>query len=117
MEAKLKNQGEVTIVTLEGSLDIEKTQPFREACIKHLLNKKVIFNMENVTFVGSTGLQAFLETIRLMSEEGMHGLKVVGVRAEFKRIFMNLEFQKLQFHESDATAVESFKASNLPPII
>ena len=112
MEAKLKNQGEVTIVTLDGPLEIERTQPFREACIKHLLNKKVIFNMENVSFVGSTGLQAFLDTIRLMSEEGVHGLKVVGVRAEFKRIFMNLEFQKLQFHDTDATAVDAFRIPN-----
>ncbi len=109
MEAKMKNQGEVTIITLQGSLDIERTQPFREACIKHLLNKKVVFNMENVSFVGSTGLQAFLETIRLMSEESQHGLKVVGVRAEFKRIFMNMEFNKLQFHDSENTALEAFK--------
>lgn len=111
MDAKVKNQGEVTIVTLKGPLDIEKTQPFKEACIKHLLNRKVVFNMSHVSFVGSTGLQAFLEAMRLISEESPHGLKVVGVSAEFKRIFTNLEYQKIQFHENEAVALTSFHQS------
>ncbi len=108
METKLKNQGEVTIITIQGALDIEKTQPFREACIRLLLNKKVIFNMERASFVGSTGLQAFLETIRTLSEESQHGLKVVGVQAEFKRIFQNLEIRQLQIHDSEEGALSSF---------
>lgn len=108
MEAKLKNQGEVTIITIQGSLNIEQTQPFREACLRHLLGKKVVFNMEKAAFVGSTGLTAFLETIRTLSEENQHGLKVVGVQAEFKRIFQNLEIQKLQMHDSVAGALSSF---------
>lgn len=112
MEAKVKNQGEVTIITIRGALDIEQTQPFREACLRHLLGKKVIFNMEKTAFVGSTGLTAFLETIRTLSEENQHGLKVVGVQAEFKRIFQNLEIQKLQIHESEAGALSSFTFEN-----
>ncbi|MEZ0391712.1 MAG: STAS domain-containing protein [Pseudobdellovibrionaceae bacterium] len=108
METRLKNQGEVTIITIQGSLDIEATQPFREACLRHLLGKKVIFNMEKAAFVGSTGLTAFLEAIRTLSEENQYGLKVVGVQAEFKRIFQNLEIQKLQIHETEAVALSSF---------
>jgi anti-anti-sigma factor len=108
MEAKLKNQGEVTIITIQGPLNIERTQSFREVCLRHLLGKKVIFNMEMASFVGSTGLQAFLETVRTLSEENQHGLKVVGVQAEFRRIFQNLEIQQLQIHDSEETAVSSF---------
>ncbi len=108
VEAKVKNQGEVTIVTIQGSLGIERTQSFREVCLRHFLNKKVVFNMEGANFVGSTGLQAFLDTIKTISEENHHGLKVVGAKAEFKRIFMNLEFQKLQIHESEDGALASF---------
>lgn len=117
MEAKVKSQGEVTIITIQGTLEIEKTQPFREACMKHFLNKKVVFNMEGTNFVGSTGLQAFLETIRTITEENQHGLKVVGIKAEFRRIFQNLEYQKLQIHESEVAALAAFSgdpASNFP---
>lgn len=108
MEAKLKNQGEIAIITIQGPLDIEKTQGFREVCLRHFLGKKVIFNMEKTSFVGSTGLQAFLETVRTLSEENQHGLRVVGVQAEFKRIFQNLEIQRLQMHESEEGAMSSF---------
>lgn len=108
MEAKVKSHGEVTIITIQGPLEIERTQPFREVCLKHFLNKKVIFNMESANFVGSTGLHAFLDTIKVISEENQHGLKVVGVKPEFRRILMNLEFQKLQIHESEEGAVASF---------
>lgn len=108
MEAKLKNQGEVMIITIQGSLDIEKTQPFREVCLRHFLGKKTVFNMEKASFVGSTGLQAFIETVRTLSEENSHGLKVVGVQPEFKRIFQNLEIQKLQICDTEEVALSSF---------
>jgi anti-anti-sigma factor len=108
MEAKLKNQGEVAIITIQGPLEIEKTQGFREICLRHFVGKKIIFNMQKASFVGSTGLQAFLETVRTLSEENQHGLKVVGVQAEFKRIFQNLEIQRLQMHDSMDGAMSSF---------
>lgn len=112
MEAKLRNEGEYTVITIQGPLSIEKTQPFRELCLRHLLGRKVIFNMEKTSFVGSTGLQAFFETVRSLSEESQHGLKLVGLQAEFKRIFQNMEFQKLQMHESEAGAFASFQLQN-----
>jgi anti-anti-sigma factor len=108
MEAKIKNQGEITIIAIRGALDIEKTQSFREVALRHLLNKKVIFNMEKASFVGSTGLQAFVETVKTLSEGGQHGLKMVGAQPEFLRIFQNLEIQQLQMHESEAGALSSF---------
>ena len=108
MEAKVKNEGEVTIITLKGSLNIEQTQPFREICLKHFINKKVIFNMEGTHFVGSTGIQPFLDTIRVISAENQHGLKVVGVKSEFRRIFQNMDNPKLHIFESEATAIASF---------
>ena len=42
------------------------------------------------------------------SEENLHGLKVVGVQPEFRRIFQNLEIQRLQIHESEEGALSSF---------
>jgi anti-anti-sigma factor len=105
---RIKNQGEVTIISIHGSLDIEKTQPFKEACIKHLLNKKIVFNMEAANFVGSTGLKAFLDTIQTLSEEGSFGLKMIGLRPEFRRILQNMDLKTLQIHENLDTALQSF---------
>jgi anti-anti-sigma factor len=108
VQALLKNQGEITIVTIQGSLHIEKTQPFREICLKHFLTKKVIFNMEQVNFVGSTGIQAFLEAVKTITEENEHGLKLVGVKSEFRKILQNIENQKLQIFENEVSAINSF---------
>jgi anti-anti-sigma factor len=115
MQALMKSQGEITIVTIQGSLHIEKTQPFREICLKHFLTKKVIFNMENASFMGSTGLQAFLGAIKTITEENEHGLKLVGVKSEFRKILQNIENQKLQIFESEALAINSFAANFTMP--
>lgn len=115
MQALLKSQGEITIVTIQGSLHIEKTQPFREICLKHFLTKKVIFNMEQTNFVGSTGIQAFLETVKTITEENEFGLKLVGVKSEFRKILQNIENNKLQIFESEASAINSFAANFVMP--
>lgn len=108
MDAKLDKLGEVSIITIQGPLQIDRTQGFKEYCIRNFVGKKLIFNMHNATFVGSTGLQAFFETIKTLNEESQFGLKLVGLKPEFKRIFQNMELQKLEIHESIDGAMVSF---------
>ncbi len=108
MEAKLDKKGEISIITIHGPLNIDKTQGFREYCIRNFSGKKIIFNMQNATFVGSTGLQAFFETVKTLNEESQFGLKLVGLKPEFKRIFQNMELNKLEMFESLDGAVSSF---------
>lgn len=108
MQAKVREEGEITVVTIRGYLEIEKTQPFREVCTKHLLNKKVIFNMENTSFVGSTGLQPFLDTVQSFIDQNEYGLKVVCKKPEFLRIFQNYNSQKLKIVDSEDKALKAF---------
>lgn len=115
MEAKLKSLGEIAIVSIRGNLDIEETQPFREVCMKHLSAKKVIFNMEDATFVGSTGIHSFLETIKDLNGLSSYGVKVVGVKSEFRRLIMNLELTGVEIHDSETAAITSyFNPANQP---
>jgi anti-anti-sigma factor len=115
MEAKLKQHGEIAIVSIKGFLDIEKTQPFRDACVKHFLGEKVIFNLEKANFVGSTGIQSFIEAMRIVSQKTQTGIRLVGLKAEFKRIFTNLEIQGLEFCDNETLAIHSF--SKIPDVI
>ena len=108
MEAKLKKQGEISIVMIQGHLNIEETQSFRDVCVKHFTGQKVIFNMEKANFVGSTGLQPFLETIQHITQDNANGLKIVGVKSEFRRIFQNMDAQNLEIHDTEAGAIASF---------
>ncbi|GIL17493.1 MAG: hypothetical protein BroJett040_12440 [Oligoflexia bacterium] len=111
MQAKLKNEGEFAIVSIQGSLEIERAQFFREVCKKQFANEKVIFNMEKACFVGSTGIQSFLDAMRIVSEKNSHGLCLVGLKPEFKRIFDNLEMKGLRIFEDESAAIRSFDAA------
>lgn len=112
MKAELQKKGDVFVVSIEGKLEIENTQPFRDACVGKLLEQKLIFNMESANFVGSTGLQSFLETISKIDQSNGYGLKIVGVKPEFRRIIANLEIKNVTFHDTMDAAFSSFV---LPP--
>ena len=114
MEARLKNEGEVTIVTLKGRMEIEAAQTFKVACRKHFSDKKIVFNMVGVSFVGSTGIQSFLEAIKFVSEQNQQGVKVSGVSPELKRMFDAYELNQLEFFSTDEEALVSFQSKELP---
>jgi anti-anti-sigma regulatory factor len=64
--------------------------------------------MEQASFVGSTGIQAFLETLKTMDTATDQGVRVVGVRSEFRRMISNLEARKIEFFEDDANAIKDW---------
>lgn len=108
MKADLQKQGDVFVISIAGKLEIEQTQPFRTACVDKLMGKKIVFNMEQANFVGSTGLQPFLDTIAQIDQKNSFGLKIVGVKPEFRRVISNLETTKVSFHEDMNSAIGSF---------
>ena len=116
MEAMIKSHGEIAIISIQGTLDIQQTQPLREICLKHFKDKKVIFNMERASFVGSTGIQPFLETVKSLAGLGRF-VKIVGVKSELRRIIQNMELQSLEFHDSEGMAIESFRAPPPPMVL
>lgn len=108
MRADVKMMGDVVVISIEGTLPIEETQTFREACRRKVFGEKVVFNMSRAHFVGSTGLQPFLETIRGIDEAAPTGLKFVGLKPEFRRLFSSLENVRFQYFEDVGTAVNAF---------
>lgn len=111
MEAKIKNCGEVTVVSIDGFLDIEHAQLFRATCVKRLGARKLVFNLGKASFVGSTGVKAFLDAVKNLCTVNDFGLKLVNARAEFRRIIENLGIHNLEFHESEDAAIASFSNS------
>lgn len=105
MDAKLKQQGDVTIVTLTGRLDVEKAEPFRRACLNNLANRKVIFNLNGLSFVGSSGITPFLKTIQDIAKTGDVRLCHVGL--EFKKLIHLTVDPNCQFFENELAAFDS----------
>lgn len=99
----------MTVIAISGSLGIEETQSFREVCVKRFSGQKVIFNLEKASFVGSTGLQAFLDTLSSIEEKGQgFGVRLVGARSEFRRIISSLEGKRIEFFEEEDSATKDW---------
>ena len=117
MEAKLKFHGDVAIVSISGTLDLDKTQPLRDVCLKKFRASKIVFNLDEVNFVGSTGIQTFLSTINTLKEVNGFGVKIFGVKPELKRVIGILDDQRIQFFDSDDSALQAFKPAVAPAVI
>lgn len=108
MKAEVKKMGDVTVISIVGTLPIEATQAFRDVCKNRPLGTKIVFNMRGAHFVGSTGLQPFMEAVSAIDQSGEFGLKMVGAKPEFRRLFASLENARLEYFEDISSAVVSF---------
>lgn len=85
MQALMKQKGEWTVVTMKGRIELEKATAFREACLKALSAKKVVFEMTHLQFVGSTGMTEFFQCLADMQNQNGCSVRMVGLSEDFKR--------------------------------
>ncbi|MBK9293388.1 MAG: STAS domain-containing protein [Oligoflexia bacterium] len=112
MQAKIKKTGDITVVELSGKLDFETAEPFRDTCYDVLLNNKVVFNLKDLSFVGSTGIGVFVNTLKEFSQKNPVPPKFCNVKSEFKKIFNSEQSEEVvnpfQVFEDEKTAIKSF---------
>jgi anti-anti-sigma factor len=100
------------VVSFEGKLDFETTDSFRESLLRlqdQGTNKRVIFDMDHLQFVGSSGISAFIQALREFN--GRAGLKprYTNVKNEFKKIITAFDENKtFEFWDSTERALRSF---------
>jgi anti-anti-sigma regulatory factor len=73
--------GDLMIVQVEGRISPDQNKPFRDICEKNLKNRKVIFCLENLNFTASANISTFFESINLIPDA-----KVVGLKNDFFRL-------------------------------
>jgi anti-anti-sigma factor len=108
MEAKVINQDGVFVVTLSGQLDFESADNLRLTCRKLFREKKVIFNLARLNFVGSSGLTPFLELLSEMNKSHGKDIKLCSVSSEFVRLFEAGDLFGLEIYESETRARQAF---------
>ncbi len=73
MKSKIEKTDDSVLISLDGKIDYESQEPFKESLRKvskennpqtDSVPRKVIFNLENLEFVGSSHITQFLQTIR-----------------------------------------------------
>lgn len=112
MKAQLSTVEDVVIVNLSGRINMEYTEPFREACLKDIpkRSKKIIFNLKELSFVGSNGIMPFVHTLRDLAAQGETELRFCQVGSEFKKIFAASPLASVQIFDSQDHAVASLRA-------
>lgn len=110
MEAKVLKFKDVTIVNLKGFIDVETAIPFRDACIKSFAaaGQKVIFNLENLQFVGSNGIIPFVESLNDICDHEAIEVKFCRVGSEFKKVFQATPLRDIEIFSDEKEAIQSF---------
>lgn len=93
MKTKISNSGEVTVVEVSGFLDFETAKPFArsiEELYKDNKDAKIIIDLSELEFVGSSGISNFVKGLRGFNKLRMKP-SYCGVKSEFKKLFRLFE--------------------------
>lgn len=108
MRAEITKNGPVTIVQLEGQISFETINHFKDHCLSKLKGEKVIFNLQNLNFVGSTGITSFFEIIKDFVEHNILDPKFCCVKVEFQRLFEAWFAGHVELYEQQDIALKAF---------
>ncbi|MFZ9594476.1 MAG: STAS domain-containing protein [Bdellovibrionia bacterium] len=116
MKTQIKKSGDTIIVAMEGKLDFDTYLPLRED-LNRLTGQehqdstpqKIIFNLENLDFVGSSGISSFIQTLKEFNSSAPQLPRYCNVKSEFRKVIQAFdESKEFQFYESEDRAIKSF---------
>lgn len=111
MQARIRRSNQIISVELMGKIDYESLEGFIDLCRKELTGKSVIFNLEALHFVGSSGVTSFLQLLANLQRVPNANIKYVGMAKEFVKLFQTLDETKsetLALYVSEFEATKSF---------
>ena len=93
MKSKIEKQGDTVIVKLDGKIDYESQEPFKER-LKTIekstkvdtVPTKVIFNLEQLEFVGSSGISQLIQTLKDFGSRTDQKARIQNASNEFKKV-------------------------------
>ena len=115
MKAMVTQEEDVTVVSIIGRVDIEAMENFRKVCLDTWSHKKVVFDLQEMHFVGSNGIVRFLKAISDLQLTTTKPVKFVSVPPELKRLMVSNELNGIEFHDNVPGALTAFK--QLPQIV
>lgn len=94
LKVDLKKDGELLFVDLQGDLDINSNKEFKEKVNSVQGVKKIIVNCENLSYIDSTGLGAFISIYKHIKEKG-EKLVITGLKPHIRKIFLITDLDKV----------------------
>ena len=119
MIMRAKQEGSIIILELEGHLDFETTLQFKETTISLMAKnqtQKVVFNLEKLKFVGSSGINQFIQVLKHFNSL-QEKPRYCRLSSEFQKVFKAYQTTRNPFEvfEDEAAAVISFETPLPPP--
>ena len=105
---------EIMIVHLGGSIDAQSVDLFRQACRGPLGGRPVLFHLGGLTYVGSTGLRAFLECLNDLTKSAGSDVRFCEVRNDFRHILEATPLGRRPCLDGELLAIDSFRFEYAP---
>ena len=94
LKVDLRQEGDKLFVDLQGDLDINSNKEFKEKVNSVQGVKKITVNCENLSYIDSTGLGAFISIYKHIKEKG-EKLVITGLKPHIKKIFLITDLDKV----------------------
>src|SRR5438046_2513897 len=121
MIMRARQDGNTLIFELEGQLDFETTMKFQATCEEIIQkgpeNCRVIFNMEKLKFVGSSGINQFIDVMKDFNTKPTPP-KICKASSEFSKILRAYQTARRPFeiYEDESQAQHAFDNPPPPPV-
>lgn len=113
MDAKVENRDGIFVVSLSGQMDFESADSLKAQCLRNLNEKSVIFNLRDLSFVGSSGITPFLELLFELSRSLGAKFKICSVGTEFMRLFESETSGGIEIYRDVNDAHRAFQSSEV----
>ena len=103
--------GKVTVVSLQGSLELSQQEKFKETLLKQVTGDpcSLVINLKEVDFIDSTCLGALIAVARRLRERG-GDVKLSNMTPEVRSIFQITRLEKVfEIFEGIDDAVSAYK--------
>ena len=111
MEVAFEVVDGVFVVYLKGRLNYEWVDAFRLECMNRFRSGKVIFNLSQLSFVGSNGINGFISTLKDLYSDELTEVRLCGVASEFQRVFSASPLKDIEIYEDGDEAYKSMGIS------
>lgn len=95
LEVILNKENENLFVDLIGDLDINSNKELKEKVNAVEDVKKIIINCEELSYIDSTGLGAFISIYKNLKEKGQENIIIKGLKSHIKKIFLITDLDKV----------------------
>lgn len=116
MEAQVENRDGIYVINLRGKMNFESADSLKNTCLEKFVNQEVIFNLRDLSFVGSSGITPFLELLSELSRKSGSKFKICSVGNEFLRLFEVGSVDGIEIYRDVQDAFRAFSTSDVQAI-